>query len=559
MDQLEATLSESMAGQGRMIMLAGEPGIGKTRTVQELASLAETRGAKGLWGWNYEEEGAPPYWPWVQAIRTYVETSDARHLVSEMGNGAANIADVVPEIHDKIADLASPPALEPEAARFRLFDSITTFLKNASKSQPLMLVLDDLHWADKPSLLLLQFLARELAPVQSGRLLLVGCYRDVDLSRQHPLSETLGQISRSFPGGFQRVLLRGLDIEDTARLIEVSAGIEPTSGLVEALYSHTEGNPFFMTETIRLLSESGELSAVYAGTPDGIRIPEGVRDVIGQRLNRLSERCNEVLTTASIVGREFDFRLLSILSAEMSEDQLLQAEDEAVSIHLIEGVPGQVDRYQFRHALIQQTLAEEVTTSRSVRLHAGELVYHFAEAEPVVGSGKLMKFTMLAGERALEAYAQEEALEHFRRGLIAKGLDVDGSAPAADSETAALLFGLGRAQAATLGRQQLDVAFASLSRAFDFYAETDDVARAVGVAVYPMQPLPGLRVAAELVARALQLVPRDSPEAGRLYSRYVLVMGLEEGDYQGAMEACDSALAIAQRTGDLALEMRTLA
>ena len=218
-----------------------------------------------------------------------------------------------------------------------------------------------------------------------------------------------------------------------------------------------------------------------------------------------------------------------------------------------------------------------MTTSRSVRLHAriaegleemygnvaeshaGDLVYHFSEAEPVVGTGKLMKYIMLAGERALEAYAQEEALGHFRRGLIAKGQGVHGSAPAADSETAALLFGLGRSQAATLGRQQLDVAFASLSRAFDFYAETDDVAYAVGVAVYPMQPLPGLRVAAELVARALQLVPSDSPEAGRLYSRYVLVMGLEEGDYQGAMDACDSALAIAQPTGDLALEMRTLA
>ena len=218
-----------------------------------------------------------------------------------------------------------------------------------------------------------------------------------------------------------------------------------------------------------------------------------------------------------------------------------------------------------------------MTTSRSVRLHAriaegleemygnvaeshaGDLVYHFAEAELVVGTGNLMKCIMLAGERALEAYAQEEALGHFRRGLIAKGLDVHGLAPAADSETAALLFGLGRAKAATLGRQQLDVAFASLSRAFDFYAETDDVAHAVGVAVYPMQPLPGLRVAAELVARALQLVPSDSPEAGRIYSRYVLVMGLEEGDYQGAMDACDSALAIAQPTGDLALEMRTLA
>ncbi|MFQ6027721.1 MAG: LuxR C-terminal-related transcriptional regulator, partial [Dehalococcoidia bacterium] len=136
---------------------------------------------------------------------------------------------------------------------------------------------------------------------------------------------------------------------------------------------------------------------------------------------------------------------------------------------------------------------------------------------------------------------------------------LSGREAASDAAAAALLFGLGRAQAGTLGRQQLDVAFASLSRAFDFYAETNDIAHAVSVAGYPMQPLPGHRVAAELVARALQLVPPDSPEAGRLLSRYVLVLGLEEGDYQGAMEAFDSALAIAQRTGDVPLEMRTLA
>ena len=577
MTQLETTLAEVLSGQGRMVLLAGEPGIGKTRTAQELASLAESLGAKVFWGWSYEEEGAPPYWPWVQTIRAYVQQCDAEQLRSEMGNGAANIADVIPEIHDKISGLKPPPILEPGAARFRLFDSITTFLKNASQSQPLMLVLDDLHWADKPSLLLLQLVARELAGIQPGGLLLVCCFRDVDLSRQHPLSETLAQLSRSSSGELQRVLLRGLDIDETARFIEANAGIEPTTGLAEVLYSHTEGNPFFMTETIRLLSESGELSAGHTGTPQGLKIPDGVREVIGQRLNRLSDQCNEVLTTASIIGREFDFRLLNILGGETSEDQLLQAVDEAVSAHLIEDVPGHMDRYQFRHALIKQTLAEEVTTSRSVRLHAriaegleelygddagshaAELAYHFAEAEPVVGLDKLVKHSMLAGEKALEAYAQEEALAHFQRGLIAKGLEVDGAISLADSETAALLFGLGRAQAATLGRQQLDVAFTSLTRAFDFYAETKDVDAAVSVAVYPMQPLPGHRVAVELVTRALELVPSDSSEAGHLLSRYVLVMGLEEGDYQGAMDACDRALAIAQRTGDVELEMRTLA
>jgi predicted ATPase len=174
-------------------MLVGEPGIGKTRTAQELASHAERRGVQILWGWCYEEAGAPPYWPWVQPIRSYVQQQDPERLHAEMGPGAADIAEIVPEVRVELPGLETPPALEPEAARFRLFDSITTFLKNAAQSQTLMLVLDDLHWADKPSLLLLEFLARQMADC---RLLVVGCYRDMELSRQHPLSESLAQLSR---------------------------------------------------------------------------------------------------------------------------------------------------------------------------------------------------------------------------------------------------------------------------------------------------------------------------------------------------------------------------
>ncbi|MCH7714292.1 MAG: ATP-binding protein, partial [Chloroflexi bacterium] len=166
METLATALEDALSGHGRMVMLVGEPGIGKTRTAQELASHAAARGAQALWGWCYEEQGAPPYWPWVQAIRSYVQQTDSERLRSEMGAGAASIVEIVPEIRAKLPGLEKAPELEPEQARFRLFDSITSFLKNASQSQPLMLVLDDLHWADKPSFLLLQFLARELASAQ---------------------------------------------------------------------------------------------------------------------------------------------------------------------------------------------------------------------------------------------------------------------------------------------------------------------------------------------------------------------------------------------------------
>jgi len=293
MAELTAALDDAMSGHGRLVMLVGEPGIGKTRTAQELAVLAENRGAQVLWGRSYEDEGMPPYWPWVQTLRAYIHRVSAEQLIVEMGRGAAAIADVVPEIHDKISGINPSPSLEPEAARFRLFDSIATFLKNASQSQPLMLVLDDLHWADQSSLRLLEFLVRELG---ESRLLLVGCYRDTELSRQHNLAETLAQLSRE--PVFRRQVLRGLGQDELGEFIEATTGGQLSQELTGSLYAHTEGNPFFMIEVVRLLSESGDLSAGHIGSLEGLRIPEGVREVIGQRLNRLSKLCNQMLTTA---------------------------------------------------------------------------------------------------------------------------------------------------------------------------------------------------------------------------------------------------------------------
>jgi len=337
--ELQAALNDALSGRGRLVMLAGEPGIGKTRTAQELASFAETRGTQVLWGRCYEEAGAPPYWPWVQPIRSYSQQRAPEQLLAEMGPGAADIAEIVPEIRHKLTNLETPPSLEPEQARFRLFNSITTFFKNAAHSQPLLLVLDDLHWADKPSLLLLQFLALEMG---RSRLLVVGTYRDVELSRQHPLSETLAQLSRE--PVFRRELLRGLSREDTGDFVEVAAGLRPPQGLVESIYLHTEGNPFFMGEVVRLLAEQGELREVDIEESPSIRIPEGVLEVIGQRLNRLSEQCNQTLVTAAVIGREFDFRLLIALSDGKTESQLLDAIDEGLEAYLIEELPGDMVR-----------------------------------------------------------------------------------------------------------------------------------------------------------------------------------------------------------------------
>ena len=373
-------------------------------------------------------------------MRVYVQQAVAEQLIAEMGRGASAIADVVPEIHDQITDLKPPPSLEPEAARFRLFDSISTFLKNAARNQPLMLVLDDLQWADQSSLRFLEFLARELG---ESRLLLAGCYRDSELSRQHLLAETLARLSRE--PVFRRQVLRGLGQDELGQFIESTTGVHLSQDLTDTLYAHTEGNPFFMTEVIRLLSESGELTANYIGTPEGLKVPEGVREVIGQRLNRLSELCNQVLTTASIIGREFEFRLLNSLMGDTTEDRVLEAVEEALAARVIEEPSGTMDRYQFSHALIQETLAQELSTTRRVRLHAriaegleelygedaethaAELAHHFAEAQTSTGPDKLVRYTLLAGEQALAAYAWDEALAHFERGLVARDIALSGT------------------------------------------------------------------------------------------------------------------------------------
>ena len=467
-------------------------------------------------------------------------------------------------------DETSRTRIQREAqARFRLFDSITSFLKGAGQRQPLVLVLDDLHWADTASLMLLQFIARELT---GARVLLVGTYRDVEVNRQHPLAETLGEVTRSAGGGFERILLRGLSQEDVGRFIGVTSGLTPPSGLVQAVHTQTEGNPLFVTEVVRLLVQQGDLTGEQAIDRESweFRVPEGVKEVIGRRLNRLSQRCNEVLSITSAIGREFTLEQVDRLMEDLTQDMLLDVLEEALHGRLVEEMPTSIGRYQFTHALIQETLAQELTITRRVRLHAriaevleelygsnaeahaAELVHHYVQAEAMLGSEKLVHYSLLAGERALTTYAHEEALAHFQRALAAKeGLPME-------AETAALLFGLARAQLATLQLHQLQEAVTSLSRVLDYYAEAGDVDRAVAVAEYPLPIIPGLIGATQLIPRALALVPPDSQEAGRLLSQYGSAMGIQQGDYEGAQEPLGRALAIAQGAGDVTLEMGTL-
>lgn len=428
---LRSSFEDALSGRGSLVLLVGEPGIGKTRTADELATYGRLRSAQALVGRCWEDEGAPAYWPWVQIIRSYVHDREPQALMSVMGPGAADIAQVVSEVRERLPGLPTPPALDPEQARFRLFDSITTFLKNASAVQPLVLVIDDLHWADKPSLLLLQFITAEL---RGARVLIVGTYRDVELGRQHPLAQTLGELAREQLS--RRILLRGLTEADVERFIQITAGISPPGDLVSAVYRETEGNPFFVNEIVRLLVADGRLEHPEEVQHWSVSIPQGVREVIGRRLDHLSEECNRVLATASVIGREFRLDVLERVS-DLAGDRLLEALEEAVGARVVVEVAGAAGRYSFSHALIRQTLYDELSATRRVRLHRRiaevlealfgakpehhlvELAYHFLQAAPGGEVAKAADYAIRAGERAAASLAYEEAADQYERALQA--------------------------------------------------------------------------------------------------------------------------------------------
>jgi DNA-binding CsgD family transcriptional regulator len=423
-------------------------------------------------------------------------------------------------------------------------------------------VLDDLHWADESSLLLLEFVTRE---IMASPILIVGGYRDVEIGRAHPLTKTLGTLDRE--EHFQRVQMEGLSRQEVGEFVEAKVGTVVTDAAVETLHRRTEGNPLFVGEVVGSVSPE-EMSQSQDWTA---AIPEAVREAILQRIRRLSQPCNELLRAASVVGRDFDLPLLRSLVPDLGEDDFLGGLDDALGIRIIEPLPGGPGRYRFSHALIQLAVYEEITPMRQAQAHAvigetleqrhqdnldeyaGELARHFAEAAALGSTEKMVRYSLIAGERALDTFAYEQALIHFGRVLEAKEGQAD------DAESADALFGLGRAQSATLPRHEMQEAQVNINRAFDYYASMGDTVRIVAIAEFPTPVWSQLQVqGGRLLKRALDIVPDDSLEAGRLHSYHGNMQGMVDGDYPSARESFDRALAIARREGDSALEMRTL-
>jgi class 3 adenylate cyclase/DNA-binding CsgD family transcriptional regulator/tetratricopeptide (TPR) repeat protein len=432
-----ATLGKALAsarhGRGQVVLLAGSGGIGKTSLAQKMASQAEQEGVAVLWGRCLEEPGAPPYWPWRQLIRAYLRHSGDANAAQTLGAGLADIASIVPELAGQFP--APQPRIEngdTAQSRFRLFDAIAAFWRRAAQRAPQVLIFEDLHWADATSLRLFSFLAAE---IEDSALLVIGTYRDIELSRQHPLFETLAELARS--PAFHRIELAGLSSRETGELMAAASGGAASANFVSAIHDRTEGHPLFLEETLRFMMDTRTPQAFGSMMEDPrllMKIPAGVREVIGKRLNRLSLSAARLLSIAACIGRTFDLNLLAQLEADKSEDEVLLALEEALAVHLIEPMP-QTQQFRFSHALIRECVYDEMLGLRRARLHLriGEmlerrhgtddstvlpqLAYHFSEAGPGDAAVKALAYARQSARHAVQLLALEEAVRLYRLAL----------------------------------------------------------------------------------------------------------------------------------------------
>jgi class 3 adenylate cyclase/tetratricopeptide (TPR) repeat protein len=487
LEQLREAVDSALAGRGSLQLLVGEPGIGKTRASEEIATYARVSGGRVYWGRCREDEGAPAYWPWVQAIRSYVRDADPVALGWQLGAGAAEVAQLVPEVAEKL-DVEPANGSDSEEARFRLFDSVTSLLLGAARDRPIVIVLDDLHWADEPSLLLLRFAAKELA---SSGLLVLGTYRDVELGRHHPLARMLGEMSGIEGSG--RIQLRGLSVAAVERYLEMTAGAPAPPGLADAVQEQTDGNPFFVGEVVRLLASEGKLTA--GGSAAELQIPQGVREVVGRRLDRLSEETNATLRVAAVIGRDFDRELVWRV-AQQQPEQLMKAAQEAIDERLVTDLGG--GHHSFAHALVRDTLYEELSPPKRSALHErtglaleevcggnvderlGELAHHFLEAAPRGDLAKAIDYAQRAGEQDMEQLAYEDAVDVYGRALEVLELMDEPD----ESLRCSLLLSLGGAEAKSARVTDAREAFESAAESARRLNDADSlVGAAIGIAM----------------------------------------------------------------------------
>ena len=545
------------AHTGRIVLLAGDAGIGKTTLTAELARRVHDAGAIVLAG-RSPRETVVPYQPFLEALRHWALNAALTDLRASTREYGSELARLIPELRRRAPELPPPPQDEPETERYRLFEAVVGLLTELSRSAPVLLVLDDLQWADRPSLLLLRHLARATNP---ARLLIIGAYRSAE--RGDTFTSAMVELRRD---RFASQLdIKGLSEPDTAALVRARAGVGPARAFAHALYEETEGNPFFVEEIIRHLIEAGvQVGSASASELQRFGLPEGVKQVIAFRLGRLEAPTAELLRVAAVIGRDIDAALLERV-VQLDEEEFLAALEEALGAGLVVESLEKPGDYRFSHALIRETLYESMSAPRRARIHkrvgeaieAGqgrrqerylpELAYHFTRSADPEDAENAITYAVRAGEQATTMLAHEEAAEHYARAL-----DVQGRfQPEASERRCELLLRLGEARVQGGDRALGSSAFREAAALAERLGDGDALARAaIGASRQYVQP-PGV-VDTELIAmieRALELQPEPSLVRVRLLSCLCgAVYYSPDRDRMPALS--DEATAIANELGD---------
>ncbi len=559
LDELERWLAdaglEPDSGQRneRLLLLTGDPGVGKTRLLAETAKRAHASGALVLAG-RAPEETLVAFQPFLEALGHYISEAPLDELRATTRTHGAELARLVPELRRRLPELPPTDEGDSETERYRLFEAVVGLLGNLSASMSVLIVIDDLHWADRPTLMLLRHLARSPRP---GRLSITGAYRLTE-SGSEGFSAALQTLRHE--RSLKQIELAGLPERDAARLVSVRVGRAPSADFSRALYDETEGNPFFIEEMLRHLEDSGvEVRSAGAYDLQRFGLPDDVRELISRRLARLGENAVEAMRVASVIGREFDSGLLEDVLA-LDEESFLGALDEALGTGLVGESPTTPGRLSFSHALIRETLYEGMSTARRARIHRrvgvaleqrGEanntnaLAHHFTRAADPEYAKRAIDYALEAGEQAAAMLAHEQAADHYARALEV----LEQFEPEAERRRCELLLELGEARVRSGERPRAWPAFREAAALAAGLGDGDALARAaIGASRRYLQP-PGV-VDHELIGmldRALTMASGE-PTVARVRLLSALCGALyysDERDRMGVLSAEATEIAAA--------------
>ena len=567
---LRQAVSRAIAGSGGVALIAGEAGLGKTRLVDEIAAEAKASGMFVVRGHCHDMEGSLPYIPFVEAIEYGLTVTTQDVFRSAMGDAGPEIARFVPKVRVAYPDLPPPLALPSDQARHYMFESVCDFFERAAAIQPMLIVLEDLHWADESTTQLLESVARR---VGRAPLLVIGTYRDVDLHPGHPFMRGIEHLSRL--QAVSRLTLKRLSAIEVAGMLRGLSGQECPERLVRLIFDETEGVPFFVEEVYRHLAEEHRLTdAAGKWLPQvevgEVEVPETVRLVLGRRIDRIGETAQRVLTTAACIGRTFTFEFLTAL-AEEKEDDLLDALDEAERARLVVAHEGRHPRFVFAHEQIRQTLLGRMSFVRRQRLHArvadtlervhaghldehvSDLAYHLVQAG---ARERAAGYLHRAGCSAAARLATPEALAFFARAA-----ELAGPGPvrrAALRTRGELLLGLFRGREATA---DLELAMREAAEQGATAEEMEALLR-LGRAYYVvgLDHRPAIAQSLEALERARQLAVQLGDRRGEARALIPTHRHVDfDPDYWAqAVDNANRAFAIARDLADEDLEVDAL-